>query len=60
MKTLLKLLLLLILASYLVYAFIHVSGKGDNTPCRMVQVTFTLTDSDKHHLHFLCEDNADH
>lgn len=41
MKTLLKLLLLLILASYLVYAFIHVSGKGDNTPCRMVQVTFT-------------------
>lgn len=41
MKTLLKILLLLVVASYLVYAFIHMTGRNDHTPCRGIQVSFT-------------------
>lgn len=43
MKTLFKLLLIAILAGYLVYAFIHHTGKEDPTVCTDVQVTFTDT-----------------
>ena len=41
MKTLFKLLLILVLAGYLIYAFIHTTGKNDPTVCTGVQVTFT-------------------
>ena len=43
MKTLFKLLLIALLAGYLVYAFIHHTGKEDPTVCTSVQVTFTDT-----------------
>ena len=41
MKTLFKLLLIVVLAGYLIYAFIHTTGKEDPTVCTGVQVTFT-------------------
>lgn len=41
MKTLFKLLLIAVLAGYLIYAFIHTTGKEDPTVCTGVQVTFT-------------------
>ena len=43
MKTLFKLLLIAVLAGYLIYAFIHTTGKEDPTVCTGVQVTFTDT-----------------
>lgn len=41
MKIFLKILLILLFAGYLLYAFISMSGKRDNTPCAGVEVTFT-------------------
>ena len=43
MKTLFKLLLIVVLAGYLIYAFIRTTGKEDPTVCTGVQVTFTDT-----------------
>lgn len=41
MKTLLKLILLLLVAAYLIFAFIHMMGRNDETPCCGIQVAFT-------------------
>ena len=56
MKTLLKLLLIAVLAGYLIYAFIHNTGKEDLTVCTGVKVTF----SDTIHSGFITTDEVCH